>query len=92
MAHIALRGHHLATAKKILAHPVSHNIAWRDVVSMIGQAGTVTEESNHRFTVTVGVETETFDRPKGDDLDPQQVVDLRRMLRNTGITLESLKQ
>jgi hypothetical protein len=42
--------------------------------------------------VTMGSETETFDKPKGDDLDIQQVVDLRRMLQRVGITAESLRK
>jgi len=88
--HVDLSSHHLATAEKILAHPVNHNLAWHDVVSLIAEIGTVTEEPNHRFTITVGSETETFDRPRHDDIDAQQVVDLRRMLRGAGITPESL--
>jgi beta-phosphoglucomutase family hydrolase len=88
--HVELSSHHLATAEKILAHPVNHNLAWHDVVSLIAEIGTVTEEPNHRFTITVGSETETFDRPRHDDIDAQQVVDLRRMLRGAGITPESL--
>lgn len=87
-----LSGHHLATAQKVLSHPVGHNIAWHDAVSLISDLGTITEEPNHRFTVSIGTETETFDRPRGDDLDEQQVVDLRRMLTNIGITLETLRR
>lgn len=90
MEHIEFSSHHRATARKILGHPASHNIAWHDVESMLTEFGTITEEANHRFTVTVGSETETFDRPKGDDIDEQQVVDLRRMLTNAGITAESV--
>jgi hypothetical protein len=92
LAQIKLASHHLATAKKILTHPVSHNIAWHDVISLITEVGSVTEEANHRFTVTIGTETRTFDRPRGDDIDEQQVVDLRRMLGNVGITADSLVQ
>lgn len=87
-----LSGHHLATAEKILGHPASHNIEWHDVRSLLSELGTITEEGNGRFIVTVGNEVEAFDRPKGADVDEQQVVDLRRMLRNVGITLESLKR
>ncbi|MGO9028244.1 MAG: hypothetical protein ACLQOZ_06415 [Acidimicrobiales bacterium] len=92
MAEIELRSHHRATAEKILAHPTNHNIAWHDVASLLAQIGTITEEANHRFKVEVGGETEIFDRPKGDDIDQQQIVDLRRMLREAGITSESLKK
>jgi hypothetical protein len=81
-----LSQHHRRTAEKIFGHPTSHNIAWHDVLSLLQQVGTVTQGENLRFTVTVGGETETFDRPKSDDIDEQQVVDLRRMLRGAGVT------
>ncbi len=90
--HVDLSSHHLATAEKILAHPVNHNLPWHDVVSLIAEIGTVTEEPNHRFTITVGSATKTFDRPRHDDIDEQQIVDLRRMLRDAGITPESLEK
>jgi hypothetical protein len=35
--------------------------------------------------VTLGAETETFDVPRHHDIDAQQVVDLRRMLKGAGI-------
>ncbi|MGD0984728.1 MAG: hypothetical protein ABSA65_13070 [Acidimicrobiales bacterium] len=44
----------------------------------------VEEHRAGRFVVTLGGETETFERPNDKDIDPQQVVDLRRMLRNAG--------
>jgi hypothetical protein len=34
--------------------------------------------------VTLGGETESFERPNGKDITVQQVVDLRRMLGNAG--------
>ena len=91
MGPIELSSHHRVTAEKILGHPTSHNIAWHDVASLLAAIGTVTETPNHRYTVTIGGETETFDRPKGNDIDEQQVVDLRRMLHGAGITSESLE-
>jgi hypothetical protein len=36
--------------------------------------------------VTVGAETEVFDRPRHKDIDVQMIVDLRRMLTNAGYT------
>ncbi len=85
-----LTSHHLATAEKVLAHPASHNIEWRDAMALMGEIGSVTEGANGRFTVTLGAETQVFDRPREKDLDTQQVVDLRRMLHAAGINEESL--
>ncbi len=86
MAGTALSGHHRTTAERIFAHPSNHNVEWHDVMSLVDAVGTVVEEHNHRYIVTIGEETETFDRPKHDDVDSQQLVDLRRMLTNAGIT------
>jgi hypothetical protein len=80
-----LDSHHRATADKIFGHPVSHNIQWHDVVSLLASVGTVSEEHDGRYTVTLGDETQTFDIPRHHDIDEQQVIDLRRMLKGAGI-------
>jgi hypothetical protein len=71
--------------EKILAHPVSHNIQWHDVLSLLESVGTVTEKHDGRYAVTLGSETRTFDAPRHADISEQQVIDLRRMLKNAGI-------
>ena len=83
-----LDAHHRATLAKIFNHPVGHNIQWHDVLSLLQSVAAVTEESDGRYTVTLGSETETFDAPRHHDINEQQVVDLRRMLRGAGITPE----
>jgi hypothetical protein len=35
--------------------------------------------------VTVGAETEVLVPPRGKDIDPEMIVDLRRMLTNAGL-------
>jgi hypothetical protein len=90
MEHPKLKSHHLVTAEKILNHPTSHNIEWHDAAALIVEIGSITEGSNGRYTVTIGDESQIFDRPRGKDLDVQQIVDLRRMLHASGITLESI--
>lgn len=79
---------HRSTVEKIFGHPGGHNIQWHDVLSLLQSVATVTEEKGDRYTVTLGSETETFDAPRGHDIDEQQVVDLRRMLRGAGISPE----
>jgi hypothetical protein len=81
-----LHGHHRVTVEKIFQHPVSHNIQWHDVLSLLKGVAEVTEEHDGRFKVTLGDETETIDAPSGHDVDEQMVVDLRRMLKGAGIT------
>jgi hypothetical protein len=83
--------HHRRTAEAILSHPVSHNIGWRDVLSLLEAVGEVIEEHNGKFKVSLGGETETLKRPSGKDVSEQMVVDLRRMLSAAGITAEGLR-
>jgi len=56
-----LDAHHRATVEKIFSHPVSHNIQWHDVLSLLQKVASVTKEHEGRYTVTLGAETETFD-------------------------------
>ena len=87
---IRLNGHHRVTLEALFRHPVGHNIEWHDAVSLLEKVGTVVEEPNGRFTVTVGADSRTFDKPRDHDIDTQQVLDLRRMLDGAGITPESV--
>jgi hypothetical protein len=79
-----LESHHRVTLEKIFQHPASHNIEWHDVVSLIGQVGSISERHDGKWVVTLGSETETFEKPKHKDIDTQMVVDLRRMLSSVG--------
>jgi hypothetical protein len=79
-----LGAHHSDTLEKILGHPASGNVEWREVLSLLEAVGTVDEEHNGRVRVTLGDETEVFDRPQDKDVDAQMIVDLRRMLANAG--------
>ena len=76
-----LNNRHRDTVAKILQHPASHNVEWHAVLSLLQYIGQVDERHDGRFEVTIGGETEIFDKPKHKNIDEQQVVDLRRMLR-----------
>jgi hypothetical protein len=45
---IELDAHHLATVEKIFNHPVSHNIQWHDVLSLLHSVAHVKEEADGR--------------------------------------------
>jgi hypothetical protein len=83
-----LDSHHQATVEKIFRHPVSHNIEWHDVLSLLESVGAVTRRHDGRVAVTLGGETQTLDAPRGHNIDEQLVVDLRRMLRGAGVTAD----
>jgi hypothetical protein len=79
-----LSSHHRDTIERIFSHPLSHNIEWREVVSLLETIGTVTHEHNGKLKVALGPETEVLRAPHGKDVDAQIVVDLRRMLKQAG--------
>jgi hypothetical protein len=79
-----LGNHHRNTLRQIFAHPVSHNIEWHAVASLLAAVGTVEERGDGKVAVNVGDEAAFFDLPAGKDIDAQMVVDLRRMLSTAG--------
>jgi hypothetical protein len=87
-----LNNHHRDTLKKILDHPASGNVEWRQVLSLLEAIGTVEEEHNGKFKVTLGTETEMLGRPHGKDVDRQMIVDLRRMLTGAGFSPDGADQ
>jgi len=79
-----LNNHHSDTLTAIFQHPVSHNIRWHDALSLMEAVGTVVEEHDGKFKVTIGDETEVLSRPHDKTIGEQMVVDLRRMLAIAG--------
>ena len=80
-----LEPRHRDTLQKILSHPASGNIEWRQVRSLLEEVATVTEEHNGKVKVTLGGETMVLQTPRDKDIDPQLIVDLRRMLTSAGL-------
>jgi hypothetical protein len=86
---VHLNNHHRDTLEKIYRHPTSHNIEWLDVLSLLEVVGTVDERHDGKIIVTLGSETEAFERPNHKDVDIQMVVDLRRILKNAGYATDA---
>jgi hypothetical protein len=83
-----LSNHERTVLRQIFQHPVSHNVEWRSVLSLLETVGSVTENHHGKLQVTLGSETEFLDPPVHKDVDVQMVVDLRRMLSNAGYGAE----
>ena len=82
---VDLNNHHRNTLRELFQHPVSHNIEWRAVISLLEAVGSVAEHHDGKLTVTVGSQAAIFERPVDKDVDVQQVVDLRRLLTAAGL-------
>ena len=83
-----LSNHHRTTLRQIFQHPVSHNIEWHAVVSLLEAVGSV-EQRGGKVAVTIGSQTEYLDPPAHKDIDAQAVVDLRRLLSSAGYGAEA---
>ncbi|MDB4793695.1 hypothetical protein OAG63_01535 [Methylacidiphilales bacterium] len=47
-----LSGSHLRTYNRIFQHPISHNLEWRDVHTLLGKLGNLEEEPNGNLKMT----------------------------------------
>jgi len=79
-----LDNHHRTTLREIFARPVSHNIEWHAVSSLLEALGTVEVRHDGKVAVTVGSQAAFLEPPVGKDIDEQMVLDLRRMLSQAG--------
>jgi hypothetical protein len=80
-----LDNRHRDTLRQIFAHPLSHNIEWRAVRSLLEAVGTVTVRHDGKVAIQVGATQEVLE-PPGKDIDARTVEELRRMLSLAGYT------
>ena len=86
-----LNHHHRDALRQIFRHPTSHNIEWPHVISLLEAMGALEVRHDGKLVVKLGKATEVFEGPRGKDLQADQVVVLRRMLRNAGYEPEALE-
>jgi hypothetical protein len=84
-----LSNHHRTTLRQIFQHPVSHNIEWRSVISLLDAVGSVETHHDGKVAVTLGSRTEFFEPPADKDVGVQTVVDLRELLASAGYAAEA---
>jgi hypothetical protein len=84
-----LSNHHRQTVRELFEHPVSHNIEWRAVLSLLEAVGSVANSRGGKVAVTLGSRTEDFKTAGRKDLDVDEVVKLREMLASAGVTAEA---
>jgi hypothetical protein len=83
-----LNNRHRDTLNKILGHPASGNVEWRQVRSLLEAAGGTVDEHGNKLEVRLGGVVEFLDRPHGKDVDVQTIVDLRRLLTAAGLAAD----
>jgi hypothetical protein len=83
-AHEHLNSHQRDTLAQVFNHPLSHNIEWHSVLSLLNAVATVQETRKGHVLATIEGESETFDPLRHKDIDVQQLTNLRRLLRRSG--------
>ena len=85
--------HHRQTLLQVFQHPVSHNIEWHAMLSLLEAVGSVELRHDGEYAAHVGAETAFLGRPKDKDIDVEQVLAVRRLLTAAGYgpVVEALK-
>ncbi|RKU38761.1 hexulose-6-phosphate synthase [Candidatus Poribacteria bacterium] len=80
---------HQRTLNAIFAQPISGNIKWRNVETLLKNLGAVlNERAGSRVAVSLKGRVAYFHRPHpSPNMDKGAVRDLRKFLENVGITL-----
>lgn len=85
-----LNSHHRDTMAQIFRHPLSHNVEWHAVLSLLNAVATVQETHRGNYLVSIAGHSETFERPRRKDVSAEELADLRRLLRKAGYGPEDL--
>jgi hypothetical protein len=86
-----LTGRHRDTLRQIFTHPLSHNVEWRAVVSLLREVAVVDERDDGKFAVTAGGKTVVLTRPRNKDVDADELVEVRHLLETLGYQAEGGK-
>jgi hypothetical protein len=81
VAELHLNSHQRDTLAQIFNHPLSHNIEWHAVLSLLNAVATVQETNKGHVLASIGDASEMFDPQRHKDIDADQLTNLRRLLR-----------
>jgi hypothetical protein len=79
-----LTGSHLRTYDRIFQHPISHNLEWQDVRSLLAKLGEVVQEHNGNLAVTRNGQSLVLHAPRTKDVaEMDEVMTLRHFLQRS---------
>jgi hypothetical protein len=88
-ARLAISGSHLRTYEKLFQHPLSHNLEWHEVRTMLGELGQLTEESNGHIAVARNGHSLVLHRPHSKDItDIHELMEIRHFLERSETPLQ----
>ena len=77
-------GRHRDTLRQIFAHPMSHNVEWHDVVALLREVASVEERDGGKLEVKAADRSYSLPRPRGKDVVPDELVEVRHLLESLG--------
>ena len=80
-----LSGRHQDTLEQIFAHPLSHNVEWHAVVSLLGEVSTVKKRRDGGVEVVADREAFVLARPRHKDLGADELMRVRHLLERLGL-------
>jgi hypothetical protein len=80
----ALSKSHRRTMDALFAHPLTHNLDWNDVLSLLNRLGTVEHMPSNDISLRIGDDHQTLHAPHGKDLTTDDVMALRHVLTRVG--------
>jgi hypothetical protein len=82
-----LRHNQQALFQSLMTGKMPRNLPWNEVVELIGKLGEVQPHGDDEFAFVVGSQRAFFKRPKGHELEMEEVSRLRKFLHESGINL-----
>ena len=79
-----LSASHRRTLHALFAHPISHNLEWRDVVALFAAIGSAEEKPNGEFSFRLGSASHIMRGPHGKDIGVEELVALRHFATSAG--------
>lgn len=80
-----LSGRHQDTVRHVFSHPMSHNVEWRELRALLSEVGEVEERSGGGLKVEAGGQKLVLSRPRGKDVDPEELEAARHFLEALGL-------
>jgi hypothetical protein len=77
------------TLQTLFAHPLSHNLKWKDAISLFEALGSVEEKSKNEFSIRIGHAHLIMSKPTSKDLTASELMDLRHFAARAGWSAEN---
>jgi hypothetical protein len=74
-----------ATIDRIFAHPISHNLAWTEIVKMVDNFGHVETRSDNEFAFEISGAKLDIHKPHKRHLNALEVIELRHFLKRAAL-------